>query len=207
MTTFGQFIFMQVITVSRAIAIIEKRIKIAAYAMVAGWVLSMYIVIQLNVVFHWVFLGVALFNAVFLMIRSYLIVKWKIWAFEKVDNLPELIAKARDLRIIRSDIVPDKSTICSKADRQKIVGIIEQRRASETVAINIADNHSLPSIFKIEEAKKTNLIIAIVCFCIVYKPFERLFSETSNHPENDYGLVAVLLLAGFFFLFKPSLLL
>lgn len=199
---------MQTISVSKALATIQKKIKIAAAIMIAGWGLSMYTVIQLNVAFHWVFAGVFFSLVIFMLVRSYLIVKWKIWAFEHVNNLQDLIVQAKALGIIRSNIVPSKSTVCSDVDRKKIVEIVQKRLDSKTVIVDMVDNHTIPSTFKIEDGKKNNLIIAIASFCLVYIPLKRLYSETSNHPENDYGLLAVLLLAGLYFLFKtisPSL--
>lgn len=199
-----QFFFMQPITVSKALAIIQKRIKIAAVIMIVGWGLSMFTVIQLNVVFHWVFVGVFFLLVIFLLVRSYLIVKWKIWAFEHVNNLPDLIEKAQanGVRIIRSDIIPDKWTICSEADRQKIIEIVRRRLNSNTTVVDLVDNNTIPHTFKIEDGKKNNLMIAAACFCMLYMPFSRLYSETSKHPENDYAFVTVLLLAGFYFLYK-----
>lgn len=195
---------MQIITVSKALASIQKKIKIAAVIMIFGWGLSMSIVIQLNVVFHWVFVGVSFFLIIFMLVRSYLIVKWKIWAFEHVNNLPDLIEKAQTngVRIIRSDIIPGKSAICSEADRQKVIEIVQRRINSNTTVVDLADNNAIPHMLKIEDGKKNNWMIAAACFCMAYMPFSRLYSETSKHPENDYGLLAVLLLAGFYFLYK-----
>lgn len=195
-------LFMEPITVSRAITKIERSIKIASLIMIGGYCLSLFIVIKLNISFHWSFVGIFLSITIFLIIRSYLIVKWKIWAFERVDNLGELISRAEDLRIIRSNVIPSKITICSNSDRNKIIEIITNRLDSKTTQVELTDNNIIPSAFKIESSRKHNLIILFACLCILFKPLERLLTKTSTYVENDYALVAILTAVSLFFLFK-----
>jgi len=170
--------------------------------MVAGWALSIFLVIRLNTSFHWIYTGVFGTLLIFLMARSYLIAKWKIWAFQSVGNLHELISSAQDLRIIRTSIFPNKWTICTKEDKAKLFEIIFRRLESGTTEVDLTDDKSLPSTFKIESSRKADLLIAIGCCCLLFKPIERLLSQNSTYPVNDYWFIGILTFAGLFFLYR-----
>lgn len=198
---------MEIITVSKAIRIIDRRIKIAGLALLSTLVLISYLIVQLNLPHYLIIVLPFLFLLIFLLLKDYLVTKWKIFAFEKVNNLEELIANARNLSYIQGTHFPTKWSICSKADKIKLTEIIFRRLQTGNLNFNPIDNNSVPHTFTLESSKKNSLMYVGLCFLLVYQPVERIIKNTSAHLEVDYWSIGILsVLATYFVLrfFSPN---
>ncbi|WP_432673115.1 hypothetical protein [Flavobacterium sp. SM2513] len=193
---------MQIITVSKAIDKIQKAIRIIGWVMIAFWGLCLSIIIKFQFAIAWMAFAFILSVILVILVRSYLILKWKIDAFERVDDLLELIERAKNSRIIDGSPYPDKWSIGTKADKEKVYEIISKRIELNQTTYEFVDDASIHHTFKIESSKKNNIIYSLVCGALTYQPLSRLLSETSVYPLTDYGMSGALLIAALYFLMQ-----
>jgi hypothetical protein len=79
-----------------------------------------------------------------LLLRSYVIVKWQIWAFDNVRNVHELKKRAIQERLIRSNksIFEKNSIFLSASDKEKLSSISYQPFADSNILL-ISPRHIL----------------------------------------------------------------
>lgn len=193
---------MEIITVSKAIHIIDSRIKIAGFCLLATLVLIIYLIVQLDLPHFLILIIPFLILVIFLMLKDYLVTQWKLYAFERVNNLQELITNARNLSYIQGTPFATKWSICSKADKIKLTQIIYSRLKTGNINANLIDDKSVPHTFSLKSSRKFSLIYFGVCLLCIYQPVERIIKETSAHIETDYWLIGILSMISAYFLIR-----
>ncbi len=103
------------------------------------------------------------------VIGSYLYNKWRVWAYERVDDLSELIRRADSGFGSKLRLVPGKWAVISAKDRKKINRILIERVRHNRVLVNTEDDVAVPEETIVRGSKKYYL--GLFAFGILVIPF------------------------------------
>jgi len=103
------------------------------------------------------------------IIGSYLYNKWRIWAYERVDDLFELIRRADSGFGSKLRVVPGKWAVIAAKDRAKINRILIERVRQKSVVVDTEDDAAVPEETIVQGSKQYYL--GLVAFGILVIPF------------------------------------
>lgn len=120
---------------------------------------------NINIISNWgILIGFILGFSLAWLVWSFMITKWRIWAFENVRNVHELKKRAIDEKLIWNDRnIFEKSEIRSSFENQKLKEL-ERKFENDDV---FKEDFSVPTSTTIYYSKATNLIemaIMLLCF-------------------------------------------
>lgn len=118
------------------------------------------------------------------LIWSYMITKWRIWAFERVKNVHELKKRAIEEKLIwKDDHIFEKIEIRFKKDRIKLEELNHKFRTKDVYK----DDPTVPPISKIYYSKKYSIIQLVISVGII--SIGIVFLLNRNTPSYIIGTI------------------
>ncbi|MBZ4189594.1 hypothetical protein [Niabella beijingensis] len=128
-----------------------------------------------------------------LVIGSYVVNKWRIWAYENVDDLEELIRRASSKVVIGKKELPGKWAVISAGDRQRLNDLLAYRRNTGQLLIPQEDDPLFPDELIVKGAKRHYLTMFLLFAASIPVMLQMRYEKTGT-IEIDSGLVIVVLL-------------
>lgn len=144
------------------------------YTACFSMILSMIIAVIVALFTGRIFLSVLLTILSFIIpifIWQHQLVKWKIWAFSRVNNIPKLLLKAGMSLLKDDNLTVTKTVIPYREKKNKIEAILWNRRHNNLFEVELADTF-LPAQKHIYYSFTRYAMLLLVGFILLYAAFQ-----------------------------------